>query len=51
MVRAGGERLAVHRDAEGVLHAVSARCTHLGCLRRRASDRDAAPWGISADNR
>ncbi|MGW0414289.1 FAD-dependent oxidoreductase [Streptomyces collinus] len=32
VVRAGGERLAVHRDEEGVLHAVSARCTHLGCL-------------------
>ncbi|MFH9399656.1 FAD-dependent oxidoreductase [Streptomyces sp. NPDC017638] len=32
LVRRGGERLAVHRDDEGVLHAVSARCTHLGCL-------------------
>ncbi len=32
LVRAGGERLAVHRDEEGDLHAVSARCTHLGCL-------------------
>ncbi|MER6064064.1 FAD-dependent oxidoreductase [Streptomyces sp. NPDC001792] len=32
VVRAGGGRLAVHRDEEGALHAVSARCTHLGCL-------------------
>ncbi|MEV6834788.1 FAD-dependent oxidoreductase [Streptomyces sp. NPDC051133] len=32
VVRAGGDRLAVHRDADGALHAVSARCTHLGCL-------------------
>ncbi|WP_031172186.1 FAD-dependent oxidoreductase [Streptomyces durhamensis] len=32
VVRAEGGRLAVHRDDEGVLHAVSARCTHLGCL-------------------
>ncbi|MGW1595854.1 FAD-dependent oxidoreductase [Streptomyces sp. NPDC002343] len=32
LVRRGGERLAVHRDDEGTLHAVSARCTHLGCL-------------------
>ncbi|MFI9804371.1 FAD-dependent oxidoreductase [Streptomyces sp. NPDC052301] len=32
VVRAGGDRLAVHRDTDGALHAVSARCTHLGCL-------------------
>jgi glycine/D-amino acid oxidase-like deaminating enzyme/nitrite reductase/ring-hydroxylating ferredoxin subunit len=32
VVRAGGDRLAVHRDDTGALHAVSARCTHLGCL-------------------
>jgi glycine/D-amino acid oxidase-like deaminating enzyme/nitrite reductase/ring-hydroxylating ferredoxin subunit len=32
VVRVGGRRLAVHRDAEGALHAVSARCTHLGCI-------------------
>ncbi|MEU9579894.1 FAD-dependent oxidoreductase [Streptomyces chilikensis] len=32
VVRVGGETLAVHRDEEGALHAVSARCTHLGCL-------------------
>lgn len=27
----GGEQVAVARDAEGTLHAVSAICTHLGC--------------------
>jgi glycine/D-amino acid oxidase-like deaminating enzyme/nitrite reductase/ring-hydroxylating ferredoxin subunit len=32
VVRAGGGALAVHRDEDGTLHAVSARCTHLGCL-------------------
>ncbi|MGM9335739.1 FAD-dependent oxidoreductase [Streptomyces murinus] len=32
LVRAGEQRLAVHRDDAGALHAVSARCTHLGCL-------------------
>ncbi|MFI2433365.1 FAD-dependent oxidoreductase [Streptomyces sp. NPDC018693] len=32
VLRLGGERCAVHRDDEGGLHAVSARCTHLGCL-------------------
>lgn len=32
VVRVNGERLAVHRDDEGNLHAVSPRCTHLGCL-------------------
>ncbi|WP_149182184.1 FAD-dependent oxidoreductase [Streptomyces sp. TRM49041] len=32
VVRVGGRRLAVHRDAAGALHAVSARCTHRGCL-------------------
>ncbi|MCK8679260.1 FAD-dependent oxidoreductase [Streptomyces lichenis] len=34
VVRVGGRRLAVHRDEAGALHAVSARCTHLGCLVR-----------------
>jgi glycine/D-amino acid oxidase-like deaminating enzyme/nitrite reductase/ring-hydroxylating ferredoxin subunit len=29
-----GERIAVARDPDGTLHAVSARCTHLGCLVR-----------------
>ncbi|WP_437033918.1 FAD-dependent oxidoreductase [Streptomyces sp. enrichment culture] len=32
VVRADGGRLAVYRDEDGTLHAVSARCTHLGCL-------------------
>ncbi|MHC3469615.1 FAD-dependent oxidoreductase [Streptomyces sp. 7R007] len=32
VVRADGGRLAVYRDDDGALHAVSARCTHLGCL-------------------
>jgi len=27
-----GERVAAARDEDGTLHAVSARCTHLGCL-------------------
>ncbi|MFE6223149.1 FAD-dependent oxidoreductase [Streptomyces sp. NPDC057854] len=32
VVRHGGKPCAVHRDDEGALHAVSAVCTHLGCL-------------------
>ncbi|MET9254938.1 FAD-dependent oxidoreductase [Streptomyces sp. NPDC003717] len=32
VVRAGGDKLAVYRDEDGALHAVSPRCTHLGCL-------------------
>ncbi|WP_399036971.1 FAD-dependent oxidoreductase [Streptomyces sp. ASQP_92] len=32
VVRAAGKPCAVHRDDEGELHAVSAVCTHLGCL-------------------
>ncbi|MEV5486741.1 FAD-dependent oxidoreductase [Streptomyces bobili] len=32
VVRVSGERRAVHRDEAGQLHALSARCTHLGCL-------------------
>jgi glycine/D-amino acid oxidase-like deaminating enzyme/nitrite reductase/ring-hydroxylating ferredoxin subunit len=28
----GGRHLAVHRDEKGQLQALSARCTHLGCL-------------------
>ncbi|MEU3850270.1 FAD-dependent oxidoreductase [Streptomyces sp. NPDC029554] len=32
VVRADGHRVAVYRDEDGALHAVSARCTHLGCL-------------------
>lgn len=27
-----GEQVAVHRDTEGRLHAVSAICTHMGCV-------------------
>ncbi|KRV50518.1 [Fe-S]-binding protein [Wenjunlia vitaminophila] len=34
VVRCGGRHLAVHRDDLGGLHAVQARCTHLGCLVR-----------------
>ncbi|MGV9252416.1 FAD-dependent oxidoreductase [Streptomyces sp. NPDC003697] len=32
VVRAGGDRVAVYRDEDGHPHAVSARCTHMGCL-------------------
>nr|WBO75888.1 FAD-dependent oxidoreductase [Streptomyces sp. SBE_14.2] len=32
VVRVGASHCAVHRDEDGQLHAVSARCTHLGCL-------------------
>ncbi|HEX3291345.1 MAG TPA: FAD-dependent oxidoreductase [Gaiella sp.] len=32
VVRIEGERLAVARDDSGTLHAVSAVCTHLGCI-------------------
>ncbi|ATL27536.1 FAD-dependent oxidoreductase [Streptomyces formicae] len=32
VVRLDGRRRAVYRDPDGALHAVSARCTHLGCL-------------------
>ncbi|MGK5533611.1 FAD-dependent oxidoreductase [Streptomyces sp. URMC 129] len=32
VVRVGGRPCAVYRDEEGTVHAVSARCTHLGCL-------------------
>lgn len=31
-IRLKGERLAVYRDPQGGLHAVSSVCTHLGCL-------------------
>jgi nitrite reductase/ring-hydroxylating ferredoxin subunit len=34
VVRLGGRQRAVHRDERGELHALSARCTHLGCLVR-----------------
>ncbi|MEU9187488.1 FAD-dependent oxidoreductase [Streptomyces sp. NPDC048484] len=32
LVRIDGHRCAAYRDDDGELHAVSARCTHLGCL-------------------
>ncbi|WP_459546595.1 FAD-dependent oxidoreductase [Nocardia sp. X0981] len=32
VIRRGGRRSAVYRDPAGELHAVSAVCTHLGCL-------------------
>jgi nitrite reductase/ring-hydroxylating ferredoxin subunit len=32
VVGSGLAKKAVHRDREGTLHAVSARCTHLGCI-------------------
>ncbi|MDW4907258.1 FAD-dependent oxidoreductase [Streptomyces sp. ADMS] len=32
VVRVGGRQYAIHRDESGSLHAVSARCTHLGCI-------------------
>ncbi|MEV7142812.1 FAD-dependent oxidoreductase [Streptomyces tauricus] len=32
VVRVEGRRCAVYRDETGTAHAVSARCTHLGCL-------------------
>ena len=31
IVRAGGRRVAAYRDPAGNVHAVSSRCTHLGC--------------------
>jgi Rieske Fe-S protein len=31
IVRVKGQRLAVYRDDQGSLHAVSPVCTHLGC--------------------
>ncbi|MEU9955203.1 FAD-dependent oxidoreductase [Streptomyces sp. NPDC050982] len=32
VVRLGGRQYAVHRDENGHVQAVSARCTHLGCI-------------------
>ncbi|MFD0366762.1 FAD-dependent oxidoreductase [Streptomyces sp. NPDC127114] len=32
VVRAGGGPCAVHRDDQGELHALSAVCTHMGCV-------------------
>jgi Rieske Fe-S protein len=33
-VRRGRQQVALYRDADGTAHALSARCTHLGCLVR-----------------
>ena len=30
-LHADGKRLAVYRDPKGILHAVAAKCTHMGC--------------------
>jgi glycine/D-amino acid oxidase-like deaminating enzyme/nitrite reductase/ring-hydroxylating ferredoxin subunit len=32
VVRVSGEQRAIYRDDAGEIHAVSARCTHLGCI-------------------
>lgn len=32
VARVGAKHVAVHRDDEGTLHTLSARCTHLGCI-------------------
>ena len=32
IVRDGVRQAAVHRDKDGKLHALSARCTHMGCI-------------------
>ena len=32
VLQVDGDKVAVHRDEEGGLHAVSAVCTHLGCI-------------------
>ncbi len=32
VLRRGLGKIAVHRDREGRLHALSAKCTHLGCV-------------------
>lgn len=32
VLRAGGQQCAVYRDEGGAVHALSARCTHLGCI-------------------
>lgn len=34
VIRDGLDRTGVYRDPDGILHAVSMRCTHLGCLVR-----------------
>ncbi|MER5929107.1 FAD-dependent oxidoreductase [Streptomyces sp. NPDC002054] len=42
VVRIHGHPCAVHRDADGTLRAVAARCTHMGCL--VAFNRDEQAW-------
>jgi Rieske Fe-S protein len=32
IVRRDGKKLAVYREKSGVLHAVAAECTHMGCI-------------------
>jgi Rieske Fe-S protein len=32
VVSVRGRQIAVARDSDGTLHAVSARCTHMGCI-------------------
>ncbi|HZI64686.1 MAG TPA: Rieske 2Fe-2S domain-containing protein, partial [Thermoanaerobaculia bacterium] len=32
LVETDGEKLAVYRDPQGELHALSPYCTHLGCI-------------------
>jgi Rieske Fe-S protein len=32
VMKVGGERVAVYRDSRGEVHAVSAVCSHLGCI-------------------
>ncbi len=32
VVRVAGDRCAVYREPDGAVHALSARCTHLGCI-------------------
>jgi 3-phenylpropionate/trans-cinnamate dioxygenase ferredoxin reductase subunit len=43
VLQIGGEKAAVYRDDEGVAHAVSAVCTHMGCLVEW--DSGARVWG------
>ena len=42
VLRVGGERCAVYRDADGAYQAVSATCSHLGCIVR--FDADGPAW-------
>ena len=43
IVEVDGQKLAVHRDGGGRLHALSPVCTHMGCLVRwNAAERGTA---------